>query len=102
MKKNLTDAARLHNIENGISDARNTPEILERMNSYGYTEERITAGEELLKNARRQVARHSEEFSDLNEWRIMKCKGLKAEAPGHGKLRCTHVGAHLCVHPHSE
>jgi hypothetical protein len=64
MKKNLTDAARLHNIENGISGARNHPEILERMNSYGYTAERITGGEELLKNARRQVARHSEEYSE--------------------------------------
>ncbi|MDR3269833.1 MAG: hypothetical protein LBT83_12320 [Tannerella sp.] len=64
MKKNLTDAARLHNIENGILGTRNHPEILERMNGYGYTTARITEGEELLKKARGQVARHSEEYSD--------------------------------------
>jgi hypothetical protein len=64
MKKNLTDAARLHNIENGILGTRNNSEILERMNKYGYTEERISEGEELLKNARGLVAHHSEEYSD--------------------------------------
>jgi hypothetical protein len=64
MKKNLTDAERLHNIENGILGTLNNPEILERMNGYGYAAERITGGEELLKKARRLVARHSEEYSD--------------------------------------
>jgi hypothetical protein len=87
MKKNLTDAVRLHNIENGISSARRNPEILERMKNYGYMAERITGGEELLKNALRHVARHSEKYSDQNELRIMRCKGLKAEALGHGFAR---------------
>jgi hypothetical protein len=64
MKKYLTDAARLHNIENGISGTLNNSEILERMNDYGYTTVRITEGEELLKKAKRLVALHSEEYSD--------------------------------------
>jgi hypothetical protein len=57
MKKNLTDAARLHNIENGILGTRKHPEILERINSYGYTAARITR----VKNAGTR---------EKNEWRI--------------------------------
>ncbi|MDR0756701.1 MAG: hypothetical protein LBF85_02525, partial [Tannerella sp.] len=41
MKKYQTIAARLHSIENGITGARNNPEIQERMNRYGYAAERI-------------------------------------------------------------
>jgi hypothetical protein len=64
MKKYLSIAAKLHNIENGISGARNNPEILERMNKYGYTAERIARGEQLLTVARQSVALHAEEYGD--------------------------------------
>ncbi|MDR0756698.1 MAG: hypothetical protein LBF85_02510 [Tannerella sp.] len=63
VKRNQSIAARLHSIENGISGALNSPEILERMNRYGYTAERIAEGERLLTGAKQQVALHAEEYS---------------------------------------
>jgi hypothetical protein len=64
MKTYLSIAAKLHNIENAVSGARNNPEILERMSKYGYTAERIAKGEQLLTVARQSVAFHAEEYSD--------------------------------------
>jgi hypothetical protein len=64
MKKYQSIAARLHNVEKGISGVLNSPDILERMNRYGYTPDRIAEGEQLLVGARQQVALHAEEYSD--------------------------------------
>ncbi|MDR2121420.1 MAG: hypothetical protein LBP64_11195 [Tannerella sp.] len=64
MKKYQAIATKLHNVESGISGARNNPEILERMNRYGYTTERIAEGEKLLNAARQSVALHAEEYGD--------------------------------------
>jgi hypothetical protein len=41
-------AKKLHNIENAISGALDNPQILEKLNLYGYTYERIMAGKKLL------------------------------------------------------
>jgi hypothetical protein len=44
MKKYQSYAAKLHNMENGISGVQNNPEIRERMSHYGYTPERVAEG----------------------------------------------------------
>jgi hypothetical protein len=41
MKRDQSLAAKLHNIENGISGVQNNPEIQERMSQYSYTPERV-------------------------------------------------------------
>ncbi|MDR3252286.1 MAG: hypothetical protein LBT35_01795, partial [Tannerella sp.] len=64
MKKDRTLAARLHDIENGISGVQNNPEIQERMTQYGYTPERVAEGQVKLANVKRLTALHAEEYSD--------------------------------------
>jgi hypothetical protein len=64
MKKDQSFAARLHNMENGISGVQNNPEIQERMTQYGYTPERVAEGLLKLANVKRLTAFHAEEYSE--------------------------------------
>jgi N-acetyl-anhydromuramyl-L-alanine amidase AmpD len=64
MSKNQSLAAKLHNMENGISGVQNNPEIQERMSQYGYTPERVAEGLAKLADVKRLTAVHAEEYSD--------------------------------------
>jgi hypothetical protein len=64
MNKKRTFAAKLHNMENGISGVQNNPEIQERMSQYGYTPERVAEGLVKLEEVKRLTAFHAEEYSD--------------------------------------
>jgi hypothetical protein len=64
MAINLSIAGKLHRIETGIYGVFNSEEIQVKMAAFGYTAERITEGENLLKKAKQMIASQVEEYSD--------------------------------------
>jgi hypothetical protein len=52
MNRNQSFAARLHNMENGISGVQNNPEIQGLMSQDGYTPERVADGQVKLANVK--------------------------------------------------
>jgi hypothetical protein len=64
MKKDQSYAAKLHNMENGISGVQNNPEIQGLMSQYGYTPERVTEGLVKLDRVKQLTALHAEEYSE--------------------------------------
>lgn len=57
-------AAKLHQIENCVLGAQNSPEIREKLGVYGYTPERIATGKQLLDRAIGLTSAQVEEYSD--------------------------------------
>jgi hypothetical protein len=63
-QKTRSFAARLQEIEVGISGVKNTPEIQAELDKFGYTPERIAEGEALLAEVRGKKAFQAEKYSD--------------------------------------
>jgi hypothetical protein len=63
-RKTRTLAARLHDVEVGISGVQNNPDIQEQMSKFGYTPERIAEGKALLAEVRRGEALQAESYSN--------------------------------------
>jgi hypothetical protein len=57
-------AAKLHNIENGILGASNSPEIQEKMTPFGYSPEKIAQGLTLLDKTKRLIALQVGNYGD--------------------------------------
>jgi hypothetical protein len=55
-------AKKLHNMGIAISGAMNNPEILERLNIYGYTGERINKGKQLWENVNHLMTNQVKEY----------------------------------------
>ena len=64
-------AAKLHNIENGILGASNSPEIQSKMAPFGYTSEKIAQGLALLNKTKHltamQVGNYGDQYSATDE-----------------------------------
>lgn len=64
-------AAKLHNIENGILGASNSPEIQAKMAPFGYTSEKIEQGLSLLNKTKHltamQVGNYGDQYSATDE-----------------------------------
>ncbi|MDR3246732.1 MAG: hypothetical protein LBT50_09910, partial [Prevotellaceae bacterium] len=63
MNNDQSFAAKLYNIEKGLSGTQNSAEIQERMTQYGYAPERVAAGVAKLAAVKRLAALHAEEYS---------------------------------------